>query len=167
MEPLYEAVSHLMDCDVATVTDGERNDVALRLSAARHCMKMAKELADACELHLTTEMKKDESFVLNGVGRVRRKVKQSVRAKEGGTDTFRKDLVVLVGQEVGRDLFTGEIDHTKRDAAVEAVRTVVSYLNLYPGSLSARGKRTFAIDSYTELSWVPYIEIEEGLADEM
>lgn len=166
MEHLFEAVSHLMDCDVATVTDGDKEQVALRLDAARRCIKLAKELAEAAELHLTTEMKRDETFALTGVGRVRRRVQPKTRAKEGGTDAFRKDLVVAVGMEVGRDIFTGEISNEKRDAAVEAVRAVVSFVNFYPGSLSARGKREFDLDSYVETAWVPYIDIEEGMEEE-
>lgn len=161
MEPLYRAVDQLMEIDPSVMVSGSLQDVALRMDAARKLAELAKAIADVCELHLTNEMDDKERFALTGVGTVIRKTKPRVRVKENGTDIFRADLVVAVAMGVARDIFTGEIDVPKREAAAQAVRELMTLVNLYPGSLSAQGKRALDTEDYTETVWVPYIAIED------
>ena len=160
MESIYDAVTALMDTEVADVTEGKLDDLALRLDALIRIGSIAKELADAIRLQLVETMEADD-MVVPGVGSLHRRSKPSQRIVVK-PPKVRQDLAIAVAKVVGMDPFTGEVSHDRRDTAREAVELVTKCVSVGGGSFTSGAKDLIGISSedYTETAWTTIVEIE-------
>jgi hypothetical protein len=164
MEPLYAAVTSLMDVPLEDVTEGPLDELALRYDALRRIQGMAKVLSDAVELQLIEAMPAD-TFDVPMLGRVRRIEKRSRRVGPGGTSRLHRDLALAVAKSVGTDPYTGEINDVRRDAAREAVRVTTDVCTISATALKQNARELIGLepDEYVAIgsTYAIVMEVED------
>lgn len=103
-------------------TEGSLFEQAVRLDRLNALIGLAREAAEQIEESLVPTMEED-IVVLPGVGRLVRDEKTSSTWRSGNSAAqMRDDLATAVAQSVAVDVATGEVDPTKRNVAVHALR---------------------------------------------
>lgn len=160
MDPIYDAVTALMDVEVSQATEGTLPDLALRLDALTRIAVMTKDLADAIKMQLAETMEADDMQV-PGVGVLHRRQKSSQRIVVK-PPKVRQDLAIAVARVIGVDPYTGEVSTDRRDAAREAVELTTKCVTIGGGSFTAGSADLIGIsaEDYTEKAWTTQITLE-------
>ena len=159
-ELLLDVAATLEGLPLEELTDGEIADLGERLKALTIVQAAIKEQMDALTLAVQEQMPADE-FPLQGTGVLRKSYRKHNRWKEGMTSKFQRDLATAIARLVAVDRLTGEVNADKRDAAIEAVETLVKTSGNV-SNLTKDGQVLLDMDleDYRDIGHTPTIKVD-------